>query len=136
VRRRADRERHAFHDLDALTREHLDLGGVVRQQPDATDAEASQQLRADAEVALIVLEAEPVIRLDRVEPGVLQCVGPQLVGETDAAAFLIEVEQHAAAGVRHHGHGGAQLRTAVALEAAEHVTGEAGRVQPHQDGLT
>ena len=49
---------------------------------------------ADAEVALVVLEPQPVVRLDRVEPLVLQRVGPHLVGEPDAAPLLVQVEQH------------------------------------------
>ena len=56
-----------------------------------------QNLDAHAVVALIGLEAEALVGLDRVEPFVLQLVGADLVGEADAAAFLVEIEQDAAA---------------------------------------
>ena len=60
----------------------------------------AEDLRADAVVALVGLEAQPLVGLDGVEALVLQRVGAQLVGEADAAPFLVQVQQHAAAGAR------------------------------------
>ena len=51
-------------------------------------------------IALVVGKAQPAVGVDRVEPAILQRIGAQLVGEADAAPFLAQVEQHAAAGLR------------------------------------
>ena len=54
--------------------------------------------------------------------------------EADAAALVPAHVQHDAATLTgHHRHGGVQLRTAIAAPRAEHVTGQALRVHPHQD---
>ena len=66
----------------------------------------AQDLRADAVVALIGLEPELLVGLDRVEPLVLQRIRADLVRETDAPAFLIQVEQHAASFGGDAAHGG------------------------------
>ena len=46
-----------------------------------------------------------------------------------AAAFLVEIEQDAAAVPGHPLHGPAQLVAAIAFEAAEQIAGQAGRVE-------
>ena len=56
------------------------------------DAEVAQDLRADAVVAPVLLEAELEVRLDRVAALVLQRVGAHLVRQADAAAFLVQVD--------------------------------------------
>ena len=53
--------------------------------------------------------------------------------QPDAAALVAShVEHHSAAFARHHRQRGVQLRAAVATAGAEHVTGQALRVHPHQ----
>ena len=66
------------------------------------------------------------------KPGVLELVGAQLVDEADAAAFLGEVEQHAATRGGDRGDGALQLLAAIAAEARQHVAGEAFGMEPHE----
>ena len=99
------------------------------------EAERAQDVGADAEVALVVLEAEAVVGLDGVEALVLQRVGAHLVGEPDAAALLVQVEQDARPLGRDLLERGMELRAAVALEAAEEVAGEAGGMQAAEHRL-
>jgi hypothetical protein len=75
--------------------------------------------------------AESQVGLVRVETGVLEGVGVQLLVETDATALLAEVEQLAAGPVDPLDRF-AKLRAAVAALAAEHVPGEAFAVRAHQ----
>ena len=76
------------------------LFGIVGEQPHLVDPERAQHRRGMAIVALVVGEAEAAVGIDGVEPAVLERIGAQLVGEADAAPFLPQVEQHAAAGLR------------------------------------
>ena len=66
----------------------------------------------------------------------MERIGAQFVGETDAAPFLAQIEQCAAAGRADQPQGFAQLRPAVAFEAAEDIAGQTFAVQPHQRRLT
>ena len=72
-------ERHRFDDRQPVALDAHELARVVGQQPHRADAEVAQDLRADAVVALVGLEAEPLVGLDRVEALVLQLVGADLV---------------------------------------------------------
>ena len=94
-----------------------------------------QDLHADAVVALVGLEAEPLVGLDGVEPLVLQLVGADLVGQADAAPFLVQVQQHAAALLGDPLHRRVELRAAVAARRVEDVAGQAARVDAHQHVL-
>ena len=97
---------------------------------------SAQDLRADAVVAQVGREAEPLVGLDRVEALlVLQPVGADLVLEPDAAALLAHVEQHAAALGLDHLQRGLELLAAVAAQRAEGVAGQALAVDAHQHGL-
>ena len=111
------------------------MRGLLRQQPHRPDAEVAQDLGADAVVALVGLEAEPLVGLDRVEPLVLQLVGANLVGQADAAPFLVQVQQHAAPFGGDPLHRRVELRAAVAARRVEHVAGQALRVHAHQHVL-
>ena len=64
----------------------------------ASARQLRQHPRRDREVALVVLEAEPEIGVDRVEALVLQRIGAQLVDQADAAPLLPQIEQDAPAG--------------------------------------
>jgi hypothetical protein len=125
----------SLHDLQSVAGESAVLLRVVRQEAQAAEAEVRQDLRADAVVALVRVEAQLLIRLDGVEPRVLQRVGPELVLEADAASFLVHVEHHALAGLLHHAHALLHLLPAVAPHRAERVAGEAFGVHAHEDRL-
>src|SRR5204863_3884706 len=89
VLRRGDFEREPFGNRQSVTLEPDQLARVVGQEPHRSDPEVLQDLDADAVVALIRLEAEPLVGFDGVEPLLLQLVGANLVGEADAAPFLV-----------------------------------------------
>ena len=59
-------ERHALRDLDAVRLEAGDLRGLLVSRRTRSHAEVAQDLRADAVVAQILLEAELEVGLDRV----------------------------------------------------------------------
>src|SRR5262249_23219259 len=58
-----------------------------------------------------------------------------LVAQPDAAAFLHEVNQHAAPFARDPGERGVELGAAIAAQAAEHLAGEARRVYAREHAL-
>ncbi len=88
----------------------------------------------DRVVALVVVEAERGVGVDRVEPAVLKFVGAHLVDQAEATPFLVEVEDDAAAGGLEPLERELQLVAAVAATRAEHVAGQAGGMHPHWDG--
>ena len=59
-------------------------------------------------------------------------VGPDLVGKTDAPAFLAKVEHHACAQANHVREGLVELIPAITLEGAEHLAGETFGMYPHR----
>src|SRR5919202_5687840 len=81
---------------------------VVRDRPDRLDAEVEEDLRADAVVAQIRLEAELLVRLNGVRAAVLELVRLELVEQPDAASLLVQVDDHAAALGGDHVHRGVE----------------------------
>ena len=73
--------------------------------------------------------------VDRVEPLILQGVGPQLVDEADAAPLLTQIEQEAPSRRGDGGERVVELRTAIAFQRSERVARQAFAVQPHQRRL-
>src|SRR5207302_8428795 len=68
---------------------------------------------------LVGVEAELLVGVDRVEPGVLQLVGAQFVDQANAAALLREIEQDAAAGFGARRDRAAQPVGAIAAQAGQ-----------------
>src|ERR1039457_81615 len=130
-----DFERDALDDLEAVAVDRDVLGRVVREETDLPYAEVPQNLAADAVVADVGRETELLVRGHRVEALLLQLVGAQLVDETDAAALLKEIEEHALALPRDQLHRALELRPAIAALRAEDVAREAGGVHAYEDGL-
>ena len=91
-----DLDRHLLDDREPEALDAGELLRVVRQDPDRRQAEVGEDLVADPVLARVGREAELEVRLDRVEPLLLELVRPQLVQQADAAALLRHVEQHAA----------------------------------------
>src|SRR5262249_33171180 len=81
--------------LYPITLQAFDLVRVVGEQPDFTDPEVSQNLRANSIVAQVIFETQLQIRLHRVQPRVLQRVSANFVTEPDAATFLMQINDHA-----------------------------------------
>src|SRR5439155_12510316 len=86
-------------------------------------------------IAGVDRKAELDVRVDRVEPAVLEAVRANLVEEPDPPPLVVEVEEDAALGAPDHREGGAQLVAAVAAQRAEHVAGEALGVEADEDGF-
>src|ERR1051325_10389089 len=88
VRRlRRDFDRHELDDCESVAFQPDDLPRIVREQADFLHAEIAQNLRADAVVSEVFLETELKVRLDGVQPLVLQRVRLYLVREPDAPAL-------------------------------------------------
>src|SRR5262252_1953291 len=85
--RRADR--HALLHAETVALEAHDLARIVGHRTDRLEAEVEEDLRADAVVAEVGLEAERFVGLHRVRARVLQLVRAELVEEPDAASFLV-----------------------------------------------
>src|SRR6185295_18491415 len=87
---------------------------------------------AESVLALVGQKAETLVGLDRVVAFVLQRIRADLVGEADAATFLIQVEDEASTFGSDARHRRVQLRAAVAARRVKHVAGEARRVHARQ----
>src|SRR5690606_42077523 len=108
---------------------------VVRSQAQLAGAAVAQDLAARAVVAVIHLEAEGLVGLDRVHPPLLQLVGAKLVQQPDAAPLLLHVEDHAPALPLYLLHGHGQLIAAVAPHRTEYVARHALRVHADEHRL-
>ena len=118
---------------NAIAFEADHLARIVGDRPDRLEAEVEQDLRADAVLAQVGLEPELLVGLDRVGALVLQLVRLELVEQTDAAAFLIEIDDHAASLGGDHLHRLVELPAAVAAHRVEDVAGEALRVHADEN---
>jgi hypothetical protein len=133
---RLDLQGDALADLQAVAGQGDVLGRVVGDQLQLLQPQVAQDLRPDAVVALVGLEAQLDVGLDGVQPRFLQLVGHDLAGQADAAPLLVEqVEEHAALFAADHLHRPLQLLAAVAAQRAEGVAGQALRMDAHQDRL-
>src|SRR5262245_38457967 len=86
-------ERQRLGKRDSVSRQADEFAGVIGQQPHGMDTQAAKDLGADAVIALIRLEAEALVGLNGIEALVLERVSPQLVGQANAAPFLVEIQQ-------------------------------------------
>ena len=129
-----DLERRARHDRRCRSASSPAIFcGLLVSRRTRSDAEVAQDLRADAVVAQVLLEAELEVRLDRVAPAVLQRVGADLVREPDAASLLVQVDEHAAPGRRRSARAPARAARR-SRSAREPKTSPVrhSRVQPHE----
>ena len=91
---------HPPDDIDAIAREPVKLARVVSHQANPGAAKHLQHADGDPVVALIVLESDNAVGVDRVESSILQLISSNLVGQAEAATFLLEVKYDAAAVLR------------------------------------
>ena len=91
--RRADDERNPFDDGDRRSIEGRNLVGVVRQQPDRPNAQVFQNVDGDRVIPLVRLESKVQIRVNRIQPFILQIVGAELVDEANSPTLLAQVDQ-------------------------------------------
>lgn len=124
--------RHPFHHHDALGRERRDLFGIVRQEPDGFVSEERQHARGNCVKALVRLETQSLVGLDRIESLVLQAIRPELVDQSDAAAFLGEIKQNTSPCRGNRLDRAAQLRAAIAFQRPQKIARKALRMQADQ----
>src|SRR5262249_13967760 len=86
-----------LHDRDpvvnsqAVALDATQFAGVVGDGSNRTQTQVEQDLRADAVVSQVGLEAELLVGLDGVRAVILQLVRLELVEETDPAPLLVQV---------------------------------------------
>ena len=119
-------QRHASRYVDAGIGEAVELRRIVRQQPHPRAAEQLQHAHRDAVIAFVVVETQDGIGVDGIETGFLQLIGADLVGETQPAAFLLQIENDPAAVLLELRQRQAKLIAAVASPRAEHISRQAG----------
>ena len=125
-----------FFHLKSIAPEPSDLAGVVGQQSQAMDAEIREDLRPHPVVAQVSREPQPFVGFNGVQASILKAVGAKFVDQTDAAALLAEVNHHTFPLTFDLAQCCLQLRTAVAAQGSEGITGEAFRMHPHQHWFT
>src|SRR2546421_3713646 len=113
---RGDFDRHALDDFEPVALDPDDLARVIRDQADIAETEVDENLGADPVVAKVRFEAELEVRLHGIAPIVLQLIGFDLVQQTNAAPFLIEVQQHPAALLLDHLQRAVELVATVAAQ--------------------
>ena len=111
--------------------EGLSFLGVVGQQTNLAKPEVFEDLNSNTVVTHVGFVAKGRVCFDRVEPLILQSVSFDLFGQTDAAPFLRQVDQHAMTFPRDHTHREVQLVTAVASQRVDQIAGKATTV--HSD---
>ena len=87
---------------------------------------------AHAVVTQVGSKAQAHVSLYGIKTLVLQCIGTDFIGQTDATALLTHVNNSAAAFLFNHLQCGCQLIAAVAAQAAEGITGQALAVYAHE----
>src|SRR5579885_3738687 len=130
VRRRKAGNALGNHDPGAFNRVHF--VGVIRKQANARDAEIPQNSGGKTVVAKVGVETKLLVRLDRIGAGVLQFVGAQFVQQTDAAPFLMLVDEQSASFPGNPLQGNLELRAAIATQAVEYIAGETLGVNAHE----
>ncbi len=125
VRIQARGDRLALTDGDTITGKGIDLARVVGHQLESADAEMLQHRHTDIVAAHVSPETEALIGFDGIGAAILQLIGANLVEQTDAAAFLTQIEQHAAAFGGNALERFLQLIAAVTAHREEGVAGQA-----------
>src|SRR5437868_1452247 len=125
-------DRYALIDSQAVTFEADEFPRIVGDRPNGLQTKIEKNLRANAVVAQVGLEAESFVRFHRIDSLILELVRLELVEETDPAPFLVKVDDDAFAFLGDHFHRRVELPAAVATQGMEDVAGEALRVHSHQ----
>ena len=92
----AHHQRHTFGNADAAVAQGLQFFGVVGQQFHGLHVQIIVNMLGDAEIARIHGQPQSQIGFHRVHAFILQGIGADFVDESNAAAFLPQIHQHAA----------------------------------------
>ena len=123
----------AVQHLDSAGTQTSNLGGIVGIDDDLADIEQLQHGHGRFISPMIRLQSKLRVGVDRIEPETLIAVSTHLGTDAGAAAFLIEIEQHAATGGLQQFQSIAQLVAAVAFQRAAEIASQAGRVDADRD---
>src|SRR5688572_10449867 len=126
-------QRNRVGNRQPVTLQPDELPWIVREKPHGLHAEVAENLSADSVIALVRLEPQPLVRLDRIETAVLQLVRADLVRQPDAAAFLIEIQQDPSTFLSDPGERRLELPAAVAARRMKDVSCQAFRVHTDQN---
>src|SRR5579885_1933481 len=133
VRRgRRSGRRNALGHANSRLLERLDLRRVVGDEPDFLHSKLFQNGARQLVGAKIRFKAELLIGFHRVRAPILKLIGPELVQQANAAAFLMFVNQQAAALFGDRFQRELQLGAAIAAQAVKDVAGQALRVNADQ----
>src|SRR5690348_4817630 len=113
-----------FDDAQAVPFDAVNLLGIVGHDADLAKSQISENLTADAVVALVDGQSESLVRFDGVESALLQRVRVKLVRQADAAALLSQINQHALSGLFDHLQGRRKLIAAIAFSRAKDIAGQ------------
>ena len=108
--------RDEFGDLQTEAFERLLLGGVIGHEPQLVHTEFLQDQCRLRVVAHVAVQAERQVRVEGVEPGILQRVGAELVDQADAASFVVAHVDEVPAGAANDAQAVLQLGAAIASE--------------------
>ena len=104
------------HDIYTGAVQRTNLVRIVGDQRYPFNVQMPQHFSGEIEPPLIEPKAEDFVGIVGIIAIVLQSVGLNLIGNTIAAAFLVEVEQHATAILGHISYRAAQLVAAIAFQ--------------------
>ena len=107
--------RHSIHNINTQCSQLINLTRVVRHQANGFNAQFLQDVPHRRVFSTIVWKAKCSVGIHGVKTLFLQGVGCDFVGQTDAAAFLLEVDDHARGGVGNVVKGQLELFSAVAF---------------------
>ena len=120
----ADNQRHAFHDIDARFSEDFHFFRVIGQQTHFVHAQQLEHICAQGEIALVSSKTELMVRFDGIVTLILQRVGADFIQQADIASFLTVIQQNATSFLCDMRKGSFKLKTAVAAQAEQRVTGQ------------
>jgi hypothetical protein len=132
VRAGLDFARDSLDHFDSGALQRFDLLGIIREQSHLAHPKSFEHLPGQGKVALVGFETEALVGLDGVETRILQLIRLQFRHQTNAAAFLLFVNQDARTLVPNHSQCHFKLLPAVAAQRVKHIAGEALRVNADQ----
>ena len=128
-------QRYTLRNFKAQRFERCYLAWIVCQKAQGMNLQVVEHGPAHRIAARIGGKAEFFIGLYSVGAAILQMIGLDLVAKAYVAAFLPQIENHAAAFARDAPHGLFKLRSAVAAQAEQGIACQAFGVHAAQHGL-
>lgn len=125
-------DRCALDNSDSRFLECRHLFRIIREEPHLRYFEVLKNGGRQGVVSQISLETELLVCLDRIQAFILKLVRAQFIQQSDTTAFLMFVDEEAAALSHNLIERQLQLCPAVTTQAMKHVTGQALGMNPHQ----